>query len=212
MTARRLAEKLEVSERTIYRDVVDLQLSGMPIEGEAGVGYTLRRDFDLPPLMFTRKEIAALVLGARMVQAWGGTELVSAAAGALARIEAVLPDDLRENLEEIFLYAPGHQVPETLRRKLDQLHAAIDQRRVTGLCYTREDGSASTRHVRPLGLYFWGGVWTLAAWCELRQDFRTFRVDRIDRITAGELRFATERKKSLQEYLRRVTPARAEKS
>src|ERR1700712_3059926 len=89
-TARALAERLQVSERTIYRDVRDLQLSGTPIEGEAGVGYRLRKEFDLPPLTFTSAEITALVLGARMVKAWGGEEGVTAAGSALARIEAVI--------------------------------------------------------------------------------------------------------------------------
>ena len=91
ITARRLAEKLQVSDRTIYRDVRDLQLSGMPIEGEAGIGYLLRQDFDIPPLMFTRSEIEALVLGARMVRAWGGAEQGEAATQALHKIEAALP-------------------------------------------------------------------------------------------------------------------------
>jgi predicted DNA-binding transcriptional regulator YafY len=95
VTAAKLAEKLQVSPRTVYRDVQDLQLSGTPIEGEAGIGYTLRRDFDLPPLMFTAKELTALVLGARLVQAWGGTESVEGARTALQRIEAVLPPELR---------------------------------------------------------------------------------------------------------------------
>src|ERR1700726_1653523 len=99
ITARKLAAKLEVSPRPVYRDVRDLQLSGMPIEGEAGVGYTLRRDLDLPPLMFTRNELTALVLGARLVQAWGGAESTIAAAQALQRIEGVLPPDLRERLD-----------------------------------------------------------------------------------------------------------------
>src|SRR3984885_15762136 len=95
-TARMLAEKLQVSDRTIYRDVRDLQISGMPIEGEAGVGYTLRRDMDLPPLMFTRGELTALVLGARLVQAWGGAENVIAAKQALQRVEAVIPPAMRD--------------------------------------------------------------------------------------------------------------------
>ena len=110
-TARSLAEKLQVSHRTIYRDVQDLQLSGMPITGEAGVGYTLRRDLDIPPLMFDREEIAALVLGARMVEAWGGTELTEAANRALRKIEAVLPAGLREKIDDVLLYAPGFKAP-----------------------------------------------------------------------------------------------------
>src|ERR1700760_82234 len=106
-TAAALAERLEVSERTIYRDVRDLQLAGQPIEGEAGVGYTLRREFDLPPLMFPQEEITALVLGARMVQAWGGVEAAKAARSALARIEAVLPEELAARLDRIALFAPA---------------------------------------------------------------------------------------------------------
>src|SRR6202161_682675 len=98
-TARALAERLQVSERTIYRDIRDLQLAGQPIEGEPGVGYTLRRDFDLPPLLFTVKELTALVLGARLARAWAGRQTADAAASALARIEAVLPADLAAPLD-----------------------------------------------------------------------------------------------------------------
>src|SRR6267378_2683821 len=127
-TARMLAQKLEVSERTIYRDVSDLQTSGMPIEGEAGVGYTLRRDLDLPPLMFTRDELTALVLGARLVRAWGGAASTVAADQALQRIEAVLPADLRERLDAILMYAPGFQMPQFLRERLDVLHVSMIQR------------------------------------------------------------------------------------
>src|SRR5215469_6997288 len=119
LTAQKLAEKLEVSQRTIYRDVQDLQASGMPIEGEAGVGYTLRRDLDLPPLMFTRDELTALVLGARLVRAWGGAAGTVAADQALQRIEAVLPPELRERLDAILMYAPGFQMPQFLRERLD---------------------------------------------------------------------------------------------
>src|SRR5579875_56505 len=117
-TARALAEKLQVSHRTIYRDVQDLQLSGVPIAGEAGVGYTLRRDFDIPPLMFDREEIAALVLGARMVETWGGTELADAANRALRKIEAVLPANLRENIDDVLLYAPNFRASAELRKQL----------------------------------------------------------------------------------------------
>src|SRR5579872_2126787 len=203
-TARSLAEKLQVSHRTIYRDVQDLQLSGMPITGEAGVGYTLRRDLDIPPLMFDREEIAALVLGARMVEAWGGIELTEAANRALRKIEAVLPANLRENIDDVLLYAPGYKAPPDLRRKLDTLHAAAQQRRVVLLAYSREDGQPSVRRVHPLALYFWGGTWTLAAWCELRTDFRSFRVDRIDRLDALEEHFSPRPGQTLNDYLQRV--------
>jgi predicted DNA-binding transcriptional regulator YafY len=120
-TAAALADRLQVSERTIYRDVRDLQLAGQPITGEAGVGYTLRREFDLPPLMFTPDELTALVLGARLVQAWGGAQNAAAAGSALARIEAVLPSELAARLDAIALYAPGAQMSKAHRLLLDEL-------------------------------------------------------------------------------------------
>jgi predicted DNA-binding transcriptional regulator YafY len=199
-----LAEKLQVSHRTIYRDVQDLQLSGVPIEGEAGVGYTLRRDFDIPPLMFDREEIAALVLGARMVQAWGGTQLTEAANRALRKIEAVLPIDLRERIDEVLLYAPGFKVSAELRSKLDTLHSAAQERQVVLVAYSREDGQQSIRRVHPLALYFWGGTWTLAAWCELRDDFRSFRVDRMQHLENLTELFAPKPGQMLADFIRRV--------
>lgn len=206
-TARALAERLQVSERTIYRDVRDLQLAGQPIEGEAGVGYTLRRDFDLPPLMFTPEELTALVLGARLVEAWGGAESVIAAKSALARIEAVLPEELAKRLDAIALYAPGFKMTTVHRKLLDQLHAACLSRTVLEFSYTRlgEDASrAEQRSVRPLALAFWSGVWTLAAWDERRTDFRTFRLDRIDSLVITTRIFTPKRGERFEDLMRRV--------
>ena len=157
LTAQKLAAKLQVSQRTVYRDIQDLQLSGVPIEGEAGVGYTLRRDFDLPPLMFTRSELTALVLGARLVRAWGGAENVVAASQALQRIEAVVPAEMRDQLDAILLYAPEFQMSQSLCERLDALHGACLARRVVQFRYTREDGVATERGARPLALAFWSG-------------------------------------------------------
>jgi predicted DNA-binding transcriptional regulator YafY len=204
ITASRLAEKLQVSERTIYRDVRDLQLSGMPIEGEAGIGYLLRQDFDIPPLMFTRAEIEALVLGARMVRAWGGAEQGEAATQALHKIEAVLPADLRDRVDQTLLYAPNFKVSAELKRNVDKLHAAASERKLIEFAYTREDGEQSRRRVRPLGLYFWGGTWTLASWCEMREDFRNFRVDRIDGLTELGEQFPVDPKKSLPAFIEKM--------
>jgi predicted DNA-binding transcriptional regulator YafY len=204
LTAQALAEKLQVSQRTIYRDVQDLQLSGTPIEGEAGVGYTIRRDFDLPPLMFTRSELTALVLGARLVRAWGGAENVVAATQALQRIEAVLPADLRNELDSILLYAPGFKMQQHLRELLDALHAACLSRRVVTFGYAREDGERSSRSVRPLALVFWSGVWTLTSWCELRKDFRTFRIDRMHEVVVLEREFVSKKGQTLDDFLRQV--------
>jgi predicted DNA-binding transcriptional regulator YafY len=204
VTARMLAQKLEVSERTIYRDVADLQASGVPIDGEAGVGYVLRGGFDIPPLMFSRDEIEAIVLGTRMVEAWGGAELVDAAREALKKIEAVVPPDLRSRIERTHLYAPGYRIPAAMRQRLDTLNGAIRDRHVAAIDYRREDGDASARRIRPLGLFFWGGAWTVVAWCELRVDFRSFRVDRIDRLERLDERFPDEPDKSLRAFLARM--------
>jgi predicted DNA-binding transcriptional regulator YafY len=204
VTAKKLAEKLEVSERTVYRDIADLQVSGVPIDGAAGVGYVLRGGFDIPPLMFSRGEIEAIVLGTRMVEAWGGAELAESAREALKKIEAVVPPDLRARIERTHLYAPSYRVPEALRRRLDTLNEAIRDRRVAAIDYRREDGGASQRRIRPLGLYFWGGAWTVVAWCELRVDFRSFRIDRMDRVDVLEERFRDEPDKSLRAFLSRM--------
>lgn len=204
VTARWLAELLEVSERTVYRDVQDLQLSGVPIEGEAGVGYALRRGSDIPPLMFTRDELEALVIGARMVEAWTGRRIATAARQALTKIEAVLPDELKRRTESSRVFAPPKQQHAAVAGRLDDLHEAITARRVVELDYRREDGQASLRPVRPLCLAYWGPVWTLGAWCEMRSDFRNFRLDRIEGFRTLDRTFIETPEISLAAFLRGV--------
>ena len=180
ITARRLAERLEVSERTIYRDIADLIASGVPVEGEAGVGYVMRPGFDLPPLMFDRNEIAALVTGARLVEAWGGVALARAASEALAKISAVVPADFARAADRTAIQAfRMTDLDAAARERLDLLDTAIRHQTRLKLSYTDGAGSETERRIRPLGLVFWGKVWTLIAWCEFRDDFRMFRVDRI---------------------------------
>jgi predicted DNA-binding transcriptional regulator YafY len=199
-TAAQLAEKLEVSERTIYRDIADLIGSGVPVEGEAGVGYVMRAGYDLPPLMFTQEEIVALVAGARLVRAWGGIEMGAAAEEALVKINSVLPDAARAQLDRVQVHALHFgEMSDDVRRTLDRVEAAVNSRVMLALDYSAEDGAKSERLVRPLGLYFWGKVWTLVAWCELRDDFRSFRVDRIASLREGEP-FREERDKSLRTF------------
>lgn len=202
-TAKSLAEALEVSERTVYRDVRDLSLSGVPIEGEAGVGYALRRDFDMPPLMFDFEEIEALTAGARMVQAWSGPQLAKAAQSALDKIAAALPADKRIAMDRTRLYAPSFHVDPELGKVLDVMREAIvDQRRLS-FQYRDAGDKPSERKVRPLGLYFWGQRWTLAAWCEMRDDFRNFRLDRATHVAIGN-RFPDEPGRRLEDFLRAV--------
>ena len=203
-TAAQLAQWLEVSERTIYRDVADLAGSGVPIDGEAGVGYRIHAGFDLPPLMFTFDEIDALVIGARFVEAWGGPALAGGARSAIAKIAAALPGDKRVALECSPLFAPGFFVDPKPGERMDALRQAIAGRRYADLDYRDADGKPAQRRVRPLALYFWGDAWTLAAWCELRQDFRNFRLDRVADVRCVEERFADEAGKRLEDFLRRM--------
>ena len=153
----------------------------MPIDGEAGVGYMMREGFDLPPLMFTRDEIVALVAGARMVRAFGGAAMARAAEEALVKIGAVLPDAEKDRIARTEIHAPMWVVSDADRAHIDRIERAVEKREVLTLDYRDEAGRASARDVRPLGLWFWGKVWTLVAWCEMRSDFRAFRIDRIDR-------------------------------
>jgi len=200
VTARKLAEELEVSERTIYRDVADLVGSGVPIEGEAGVGYVMRAGFDLPPLMFTKSEVSALVAGARLIRAWGGLEMAKAAEEALVKIRDVLPEAERETAETVQIHAMNPFWPDPVdRRRLDDLDRAVNERITLTIDYADAEGQTTTRAVRPVGLWFWGKVWTLVAWCELRADFRMFRVDRITDAREGA-RFRPERDKSLAAF------------
>lgn len=204
VTAALLAERLEVSERTIYRDIADLQSTGVPIDGEAGVGYIMREGFDLPPLMFSREEIVALVTGARLARAWGGAAIARAAEEALIKIEAVLPERERRRISNTEIHAPDFMMPQEDRLRFDHLEQAADQKLVLAIEYFDAEGVPSTRRIRPLGLWFWGKVWTLAAWCEMREDFRTFRLDRIKSIDkTGEI-FKPERGKTLTDYYRRM--------
>ncbi|MGR3289860.1 MAG: helix-turn-helix transcriptional regulator, partial [Paracoccaceae bacterium] len=181
----------------IYRDIADLIGSGVPIDGEAGVGYLMRSGYDLPPLMFSHDEIVALVAGARMVRAWGGAAMARGAEEALVKIDAVLPDNARDRASSVQIYAmSAHSMSDDLRARIDVLEAAVDTRERLRFDYADINGAATNRTVRPLGLWFWGKVWTLVAWCELRNDFRIFRLDRIGATTASG-QFRAERDKSL---------------
>ena len=202
VTARQLAERLVVSERTIYRDISDLQSTGVPIDGEAGVGYILRQGFELPPLMFTRDEIVALVAGARLIRAWGGISMARGAEEALVKIEAVLPKEERARITSTQIHAPTTHISMDERRIIDAVERAVDQGNVLNIRYRDLESRESERNIRPLGLWFWGKVWTVIGWCELRNAFRTFRTDRIvEASDAGRL-FRAERGKTLADFYR----------
>lgn len=203
-TARQLAEALEVSERTVYRDVADLVASGVPVRGEAGVGYALPAGFELPPLMFNEEELEALALGLRVAQSWADPALADAARTALDKVEGALPQALRSRLTDAPLLAPGFHVPSDFTRTLARLRQAVRTRNKVHLTYLDADGARSERTVRPLGLAFWGKSWTLAAWCERRSDFRGFRVDRMLEARALDVRFELEPGRTLQDFIRQA--------
>jgi len=201
--ARDLAEELEVSERTIYRDIADLMASGVPIEGEAGLGYLLRDGYDLPPLMFTEDELEALVLGARMVQSWTDPDLAKIAATALSKIDAVLPEHLQRFREDSMMLAPKRKTWGDIAVIMRDLRSAVRNRNKLAITYTDAEGNATERTVRPLGLSMYGPEWHLAGWCELRNDFRTFRLDRLVRHEILEDIFRDEPGKRLKDYFER---------
>lgn len=186
MTAAELAERLEVSERTIYRDMDHLSASGVPVVSERGVGYALLRSFELPPLAFEAEEARALLLGLQMVQRLGDDAIAAGARSALEKIEAVLERPQREALLERSLIVPDIPLAGPLRGHLNALRAAVKARRKLLLDYRDAAGAASQRVVRPLGLFFINGRWLLGAWCELRADLRSFSLNRVQQLTVLE--------------------------
>jgi predicted DNA-binding transcriptional regulator YafY len=182
MTAAQLAESLEVSTRTVYRDVLDLIASGVRITGEAGVGYQLDPSYRLPPLTFNSEELEALVLGVRMVEAWGDSSLRLAARAVQEKVSAVLEAGDRAHLHNTALFSLRFGAQEQASENLGEVRRAVNERRLLTFDYVAGLGETTRRTVKPLGLYFWGRAWTLAAYCELRLDFRSFRTDRMQAV------------------------------
>ncbi|QNK66139.1 helix-turn-helix transcriptional regulator [Variovorax sp. PAMC26660] len=209
-TAAFLAQRLEVSERTVYRDVADLQHQGVPIEGEAGVGYRLGAGFELPPLMFTQDEASALVAAARLAQSWVDPAMARDIETGLGKILSVLPPAARVSAEALALYAPAMGLDDALRARLQTLREAVQSHNKLRLDYRDVSGDASARTVRPLGCFYWGKVWTLSTWCELRNDFRGFRLDRMNAIELLPERFRDEPGKTLADMLRQLKAEKAQ--
>jgi predicted DNA-binding transcriptional regulator YafY len=200
-TAQQIAETLEVSERTVYRDMQALMLSGVPIESETGIGYRLKKGYHLPPLMFDEEELQALLLGMRMVQGWSDTRMAKSAAQVLHKVEAILPEPLRDGLANETLIVPDFHFDPVIAERNQTIRMAIKRRQRLTLDYQRLDGFKSDRTVEPLGLVYWGKVWTMVAWCTLREGYRNFRVDRIESLNVLDQFFETTSEKNLQHYL-----------
>ena len=193
VTAAALAEKLGVSERTIYRDMQTLSELGAPLEGEAGVGYLLRAGFFLPPLMFGADELEALVLGARWVKGQGDAELSKAAASALAKIATATPRDLRDEMAGTSLWVPLGAQAQAEDPHIFPARVAIRRQHKLRIRYSDEKGRASERIVWPFALAYFEGKRLLAAFCELRSALRHFRMDRIQSADSIAERYPTPR-------------------
>ncbi|MGL4668708.1 MAG: helix-turn-helix transcriptional regulator [Saezia sp.] len=202
-TAQWLAENLEVSERTIYRDIQHLMCCGVPIEGEAGVGYILRKGYDLPPLMFNRDELSVLVLGARIVASYGGA-IGEHATQALSKLTTALPQQVQHSVEKIKLFAPPYCLSD-LGDMLSVFNQAILDHQVIQMDYQKpQDNVPESRKIEPLGIFFWQDKWTLVGWCLLRNDFRHFRLDRIHQYHLLEEYFTPIAEKSLNEFFKTI--------
>jgi predicted DNA-binding transcriptional regulator YafY len=201
-TAAWLAGKLEVSARTVYRDVADLQAQGVPIDGEAGVGYRLVAGFDLPPLMFTTLEAQALVAAVRLAQSRLDRPLAIVAGDALSKLIGVLPPAARAAAEALPLYAAPWATDQASIERLGLLRDAASARRRIRFDYADAQGAATARTARPLACYHWEAVWTLAAWCEHRSAFRSFRLDRMRTLDVLDEVFRDEPGRTLPDFLR----------
>lgn len=189
VTAQTLADKLHVSVRSVYRYIDDLSVNGIPVYGEAGIGYRLDDNFELPALNLTPDEFDALLVGVRMVSGWTGTELPDSARSLLSKIFAGLSETMRQR-EEANIYVPAaHRARLKESAYWEQLRRAIRDRYTVRLRYEAHDGALSARQAYPLGLFFWGGKWTVGTWCTLRTAYRDFRVDRIRELEVLEEKF-----------------------
>ena len=204
VTGQTLADELGVSIRTLYRDIGTLQGQGADIEGEPGLGYVLKPGFMLPPLMFSEEEIEALVLGSKWVADRADARLGSAANQALAKIGAVLPRDLRDQLETNGLYiAPGRPI-EAGSIDLGIIRKSIRREHKIEIDYVTAEGKESRRTIWPFVIGFFDQVRVIAAWCELREDYRHFRADRIRGITETGKRYPRRRQVMIADWRARL--------
>ncbi|MCD7059755.1 helix-turn-helix transcriptional regulator [Pelagibacterium xiamenense] len=179
VTAGALAEEHGVSLRTLYRDMQTLMALGAPIEGEAGIGYMLRKGYFLPPLMFSADELEALVLGARWVEDQPDDDLSGAAANALGKIRAAAPDDLRERIDDTGLWPVRMSNEHSPLPVLGQMRQAMRAEQAVRIDYADEAGAVTSRTIWPVQIAYYENKQIIVAWCTLREDFRHFRTERV---------------------------------
>lgn len=204
ITAQQMAQRLEVSERTIYRDMQDLSLSSVPVISETGVGYSIDSSYNLPPITFSEDELESLLLGVRMVQSWSDRKMAAEATRVMEKIECILPANLKQSLKSQEILVPAFHVFSGVADLMPGIRHAIKKQNKINLYYRRADSERSERIIWPLGLFFWGKVWTAVAWCEIRNDFRQFRIDRIEQYDVLDEVFVTKENQTLNHYLLQV--------
>nr|WP_202819680.1 YafY family protein [Thaumasiovibrio occultus] len=200
ITAKQLAEKLKVSERTVYRYIDDLSVSGIPVYGEPGIGYRLSDGFELPPLQLSPSELEALVTGVSFTASLTGNALASAAYSLLSKIEASIPADVISTSERV-VRVPTHYTCSESPNMWTDIHKAIRAQKWLTIHYQSLAGTLTVREVFPLGLFYWGGKWTLGCWCGLRGQYRDFRVDCIAEIAASSQTQGGPENVSLTSYI-----------
>lgn len=204
VTARKIADDFGICQRTVYRDIQDLVNSGVPIFGEAGVGYLIDKKYHLPPVMFDPDELEALALGINMVNNWTDEAFAAKANSALEKIQAVLPESLLHEMEQLATHSVASRARLPWEVSFSAIRECIRNRKKIAFAYADQEGNKSNRTVRPLALVFFGPVWLVVSWCEKRKAFRNFRLDRMKNMTIPGTTFRDEKDKTLQAYLAQV--------
>jgi len=205
VTAKQIAGEFEICTRTVYRDIQDLMDSGVPIQGEAGVGYIIDKKYYLPPVTFDEDELEAIGLGISMVRQWTDDKFAGKANDAFDKILAVLPAKLQGEIQQITTYSMQTTPPVPWTVSFSELRECIRKRIKIHIEYSDKDGESTSRTLRPLALVFFSPVWLLTSWCEKRQDFRHFRLDRIASLEQTEDVFDDEADKNLKAFTDKET-------
>ena len=199
-TAAELADALEVTVRTVYRDIATLQARRVPIEGAPGIGYLLRRGFNLPPLMFTIDEVEAIAVGARLVRRLKDPKLQEAAQSVLSKVEVVVPERLRPHIADTPVYVSPGMAPDAQGADLAEIRAAIRDSRKLYISYADAEGRRTNRTIWPIAMAYYVDVTLVGAWCELRTDYRNFRVERIQSSKVLDEHFAQDNGRLFREW------------
>jgi len=202
VTADTLAALFEVSPRTIYRDIQDLMDSGIPITGEAGVGYVIDKQYHLPPIMFDADEIEAIALGIGMVSNWTDAAFARKAKSAYEKIQATLTAPMVQELTQISTFSAPSRYKIPWKVNFTEVRECIRRKQFVTFSYLDLSDQVTERTIRPLALISFSPIWLLAGWCEMRQNFRNFRLDRISDFSVSPQRFRDEKGKALSDYLK----------